>query len=317
MTNRDPNDYFPQDDLDAPAASPARSGKDGYVRPEVQFAEGCPKCRGTGKFTSWSGRVLGDCFSCKGAGKHTFKTSPEARAKSQARASAKRVEKGQQIEADAKAFVAAHPAEIEWLMKAGQRNIERGGTFTFPQDVLNKLWQYGSLTDGQLAAVQKLMARDVERAAQQAAERTQRDAAAPAADVSKLEAAFTTARERAERTGQMGVFVKPLKLTADGVSVAISPGKPGSKWDGFLFVRDAKDDERKLGMFKGGRFIADRNSTPAEQAAILTCATDPHAAVVAYAKAWSRCGVCGHTLLNDVSIEAGMGPVCRAKFGWA
>ena len=115
----------------------------------------------------------------------------------------------------------------------------------------------------------------------------------------------------------MGVFVKPLKLTADKVSVAISPGKPGSKWDGFLFVRDAKDDDRKLGMFKGGRFIADRNSTPAEQAAILTCATDPHTAVIAYAKAWSRCGVCGHQLLNDVSIEAGMGPVCRGKFGWA
>jgi hypothetical protein len=153
---------------------------------------------------------------------------------------------------------------------------------------------------------------------QPAAVRDQRVAAAPAADVSKLEAAFATARERAERTGQMGVFVKPLKLTANGISVSISPGKPGSKWDGYLFARDAMDDaQHKLGMFKDGTFIADRNATPAQQAAVLACATDPHAAVMAYAKAWSRCGVCGHTLLNDVSIEAGMGPVCRGKFGWA
>jgi len=303
MTNRDPNDYFPQDDLDAPATSPVRSGKAGYVAPEVQFAEGCPKCRGTGKFTSWSGRVLGDCFSCKGAGKHTFKTSPEARERARTQAAARKEQRGQDAVAT---FKAEHQAQYEWLVATAPR-------WDVAASLLAGLHKYGSLTDKQMGLVDNGIARDAARSAQ----RAQRDAAAPAADVSKLEAAFATARERAERTGQMGVFVKPLKLTADGVSVAISPGKPGSKWDGLLFVRDAKDDDRKLGMFKGGKFIADRNSTPAEQAAILTCATDPHTAVVAYAKAWSRCGVCGHGLLNDVSIEAGMGPVCRAKFGWA
>ena len=40
------------------------------------FDEVCKKCGGSG---SWRG--FGRCFACKGAGKHTFKTSPETRAK--------------------------------------------------------------------------------------------------------------------------------------------------------------------------------------------------------------------------------------------
>ena len=30
-----------------------------------EFAERCPKCRGTGRFISYSGRPLGECFACK------------------------------------------------------------------------------------------------------------------------------------------------------------------------------------------------------------------------------------------------------------
>jgi hypothetical protein len=152
--------------------------------------------------------------------------------------------------------------------------------------------------------------------ARDAARSEERVAAAPVADVSALEKAFAVAREKAARPGQMGTFTKPLRLTHDGVSVTINAGKPGSKWDGMLFVRDLANDDRKLGFFKAGKFFASRDASPVEQTAILACATDPHAAVLAFAKAWSRCGVCGHGLLNDVSIEAGMGPICRGKFGW-
>jgi len=50
------------------------------IRAEVpEFAETCPKCRGTGRFIGYTGRPLGECFACKGAGKRTFRTSPEAR----------------------------------------------------------------------------------------------------------------------------------------------------------------------------------------------------------------------------------------------
>ena len=275
---------------------------------QTVFAEGCPKCRGTGQFVSYSGRVLGPCFACKGAGKNTFKTSPEARAKSRERAAAKKVEAAQALTDACAAFTAANKAEVEWLITAAHRNSTRGGTFTFPQDLMDKLFKFGSLTDGQLAAVRKLMARDAERSAERAA-------AAPAVDASKIEAAFATAIEKAQRKGQKGIFTKPLRLaTADGVAVHFRPGSIGSQWEGMLFAKSAAG--KKLGHIKGGKFSKKFDCTAVEEQAVLACASDPEGAVVAYAKAFSACGVCGQTLLNDVSIARGIGPICAEKFGW-
>jgi hypothetical protein len=312
MTARDPNDYFPQDDLDAPRTEAGRSGKAGYVPPEVQFSEGCPKCRGTGRFTSWSGRVLGDCFACKGAGKHTFKTSPEARAKSQARASAKRVEKGQQIQIDAQAWIDANPAEARWLADAGKRNADRGGTFTFPADVLNKLWQYGSLTDGQLAAVQKLMARDVERAAERTAAKVERIETAPAVDivgVDRLKAAFdqAAAYTAAKATG---LTVRSPKITVGGIT--ISPAKATSANPGALYV---KAGETYLGKIAGGKFLASRDCTPEQSTQVVKFVDAPAEAAKVYGQETGVCCICNATLRSEWRLR-GIGPICAEKFGW-
>src|SRR5215472_12829339 len=61
-----------------------------FVPAIERFAEGCPKCRGTGRFISYSGRDCGPCFACKGAGQQTFKTSPETRAKAREGAAARK-----------------------------------------------------------------------------------------------------------------------------------------------------------------------------------------------------------------------------------
>ena len=45
-------------------------------------------------------------------------------------------------------------------------------------------------------------------------------------------------------------------------------------------------------------------------------AANPQEGVLAYAKAWKACGICSRTLLNDVSIARGIGPICAAKYGW-
>lgn len=45
------------------------------------FEESCPSCRGSGVFRGYSGRIVGDCFKCKGTGKLSFRTAPETRAK--------------------------------------------------------------------------------------------------------------------------------------------------------------------------------------------------------------------------------------------
>lgn len=123
-------------------------------RPE--FSEGCPACHGSG---FWRGIRSRPCFRCKGKGKRVFKSSPEARAK----ARAKRAEKAAQRDADKALWREEHKAAIAWVTAAAARNTQRGGTFDFPAKLVEALEKWGAWTDGQLAAVQKLMARDLAR----------------------------------------------------------------------------------------------------------------------------------------------------------
>lgn len=48
----------------------------------------------------------------------------------------------------------------------------------------------------------------------------------------------------------------------------------------------------------------------------LNSASVAHAAVLAYAKATGKCGVCHTKLTDPKSIAAGIGPVCAKKYGY-
>ena len=103
------------------------------------FEEGCPKCRGSGRFG-----YSGQCYSCKGVGKLVFKTSPEARAKS--RASADKRKRDQQ-ELNAQAIVewkAMHKAEWDWMT----RSVQRNPGFDFPAKMIEAVNKWAGLTDG-------------------------------------------------------------------------------------------------------------------------------------------------------------------------
>ena len=313
MTNGS-DDYFPADDLDAPATTAARSGKAGYVLPEKQFAEGCPKCRGTGQFVSYSGRILGQCFACKGAGKRVFATSPETRAKSRDRAIVKRVQAVQDATASAKAWLEANPAEAAWLYR------KHSDTFTFPADLLAKLHQYGSLTDAQIAAVRKLMARDAERTAERAA-------AAPvveAAGIDRLKAAFDQAAVYTAAKAK-GLTVRSPKITVGGIT--ISPAKATSANAGALYVKTKRpsfvkylpgqdaDDSIYLGKIMGGRFMASRDCTPEQSAQVLAFVANPAEAAKVYGQETGVCCICNATLRSEWRLR-GIGPICAEKFGW-
>jgi hypothetical protein len=282
----------------APKADSKSGLHSGFVpvleRPE--YSEGCPACHGTGR---WHGR--GVCFKCKGAGRRTFKTSPESRAK----ARAKGAEKAIQREADKELWRHQHTAEIAWATRAAARNAERGGTFDWPQKLLDGLAQYGTWTDGQLSKVQELMARDGERAA--------RLVATTNVDANKIEQAFATARERAARPGMQGIWTRPLKLRAADMDLTFQPGSVGSQWEGMVFV---KAGDKKLGAIKAGQFRRRFECSDAETAAVIEACSDPHQAAVAFGKAWGICTVCGRILTNDGSIERGIGPICAENYGW-
>lgn len=295
-----PFDVFSNDGFDDSAtADVAPKISVAQAKAGEEYVSICPKCRGTGSFISYSGRNLGPCFSCKGKGKNSYKSSPEARAN----ATAKRVEKKARDLAD---WSSEHKDILEWF----ERVIDRrpNNPFRFAVSLREGFAKYGSLTDGQVAAARKCIAQDAERSAA-------RVAAAPEINATKIEQAFAVARERAKRPGQQGTFTKPLKLVANDVTVHFEAGQPDSKWDGFLFVK--RPDDSKLGYVKDGKFFRKFDCSEIEEAAIQVCASEPQQAVLAYAKAWKACGICSRTLFNDESIARGIGPICAAKYGWS
>lgn len=270
-----------------------------YKSAVERFEEGCPKCKGSGRFISYAGRDIGECFACKGAGKRSYKTSAETRANARDKSAERKVRNEEEMLAD---FAKANKAEHAWLITTAPR-------WEVARSLLAGVMKYGSLTEKQMALVQRGIERDAQRAA--------KPADAPSLDVAAIEAAFATARERAARPGQMGVFVKPLILAAgpSKTDIAFKASAGDGRWAGMVFFKSM--DDRKLGYVKDGRFNRQFACTDAEQDAVLKVASNPKEGLFAYAKAWSKCGVCGRGLLNDVSIERGIGPICMEKYGFA
>lgn len=293
-----------EDDFGAPAApvgakkpvDPASSAHP--VNPTMARAVGpahiekCPSCRGTGQFVSWSGRVVGQCFKCKGKGERTFRSNAADRAQNRAKAAERKASKAEQALAD---FAAQHPSEAAWI--EGAR-----GNFDFAQSMHDAIQKFGSLTERQLAAC-------TSAAAKNAARQTERAAAveaAPAIDMAKIEAAFAAAR---------GNGLKSLKLRIG--ELVISPAKATSANAGALYVKSkgSFDNSTYFGKIMGGKFLKSRDCDAATEALIISTATNPLAAAIAYGKATGICSCCGRELTNKVSIDLGIGPICREKWG--
>lgn len=272
----------------APAEPPAS-----YKPPE--FTEKCSKCRGTGSFRSYSGRLIGPCFHCKGKGKLTFKTSTEHRAASRAKAQAKAQERADAEYAENQAAVAKFRAEQPeiWTWIQGAKD-----TFVFAQAMDDVLGKWGHLTEKQLAACQKCV--DARKAQQTA--RVEREASAPAIAITRIEDAFASAKSR-------GLKYPALNLD----TFKFKPASAHSKNAGAIYVTES---EQYLGRISGGKFICTRECGDERQARILAAAADPETAAVAYGKRFGVCPCCGRTLTNGVSIDRGIGPICAEKYGW-
>lgn len=264
------------------------------------FDQVCSKCGGTGRY-----RHFGQCFACKGKGKKSFKQSPEVRAAKRERRAERKTRRIEDIAAhNVETFSGAEPEAWAWIT----RNVDRGNAFA--TNLANGVRKFGALTQPQSNAVYAAIARDQEHAK----ERADREANAPDVVSTRLEQAFATARKNAERPGQMGVMIKPIKMQSGDTVVKVLPGRPGGKWADTLFVRNG--DDKKLGQIRNGKFVRHYLCEDAEEAAVLSCVNDPERAVTAYGKAWSRCGICGRGLLRDESIARAMGPICAERFGW-
>lgn len=267
------------------------SARTDFRSAEQTFTEGCPKCHGTGQ-TRW-----GVCFKCNGAGKRTFKTSPQARAQGRVNAAERR--------ADTRAAAVtewseANPAEAAWI-------IAKEATFGFAASMRDSLLKYGSLTDNQTAAIRRCIEQDAARAAA-AQERVANAPVADTAGVDRLKAAFDHAIEYSRQKGRK--LASP-RITIGGV--VISPAKATSANAGALYV---KEGQTYLGKIAAGKFITSRECTDEQRGKVLAFVADPIAAAEAYGKEYNTCCVCNRTLTAEESMSRFIGPICAEKMGW-
>lgn len=276
-----------------PKATPAGIAKAAGMTAGVvgRFTEKCPKCRGTGAFTSYTGRLVGKCFHCKGAGKLSFAQDADTRAKNRANAGAR---KARRADENWDLFVVDHADLAAWILA--------NPTFEFATSCQEAVRKYGELSEGRVNGIRKCIAKNAERAAAKAAQ-AQAAPTAPACDASRLAESMRTAKAN----GLKFVFLDIAEFT---FKLAPDTGKnPGA-----IYVT-LGDKGEYLGKIMNDKFMASQAGA-AIQARILEVAQDPFAAAKLHGLQTGRCSCCRRELTNPESVALGIGPICREKFGW-
>ena len=163
--------------------------------------------------------------------------------------------------------------------------------------LFDQLMKKGSLSEKQIAAIRK----SIEREAGWAAERKVKDAAKTTDGLERLVAIFTTVGQR-----------KAVLRLDGGYQFNIAPDSGVNA--GHVYVK--KDGEYCGKITPEGTFRNVRNC-PAEVTEFLMELEGDEivALAIAYGKNTGRCACCGRELTNEESIDLGIGPICRAKWG--
>ena len=265
-----------------------------------RFSESCKSCGGTGSFRSYTGRLVGQCFKCKGAGKLEFKTSTASREK--ARTSTIARKKRQQDDA-IETFQTSHPELWKWM---------DGSTFPFAVSLREALYKYHDLTERQTDAAYRCVAkRDESKAAAIA-----RVESAPTVDLNAINEAFGKASDHLKKPRlRIGNFV-------------ISKAPDSGKNAGALYVKEKVgtspddydagefNDYKYRGKIVNGHFVRVRETTDEKQAEILALLADPKGAAISYGRVTGICACCGRQLIVKESIERGIGPICAERWGF-
>ena len=265
-------DFDFNDDLSksVPAMTPAEIRKQAHVANGGEATFPCPKCGGSG-MTPW-----GRCFKCNGNGSVSRGVIAAAKGK---------ITKANNIAQ----WKADNADVIEYLDK-------RSGRWPFAASMLEKIEEWGKLTENQIAAVRKVMDQDALRAAERTAT-IKREA--PSVDVSAIQKLFDTATENDVK--------RPIFRTVD---VTISKAPMTGRNPGALYIKST-DSGEYLGKIAEGRFFGQ----PAALETLRAVAENPGAEAIKYSRKFSACGICGTQTIDPVSIRSAVGPVCAKKWG--
>jgi hypothetical protein len=101
-----------------------------------------------------------------------------------------------------------------------------------------------------------------------------------------------------------------LALQSDAGEITVKPGRQGVFWvtlNGEL--RGKIEASGKASLWKLG------NAQEAVEKALMFATLQPLQALQQFGKITGRCSCCRRTLTDAKSIELGIGPICKAKFG--
>lgn len=266
-------------------------GADGTFAPPTTHSAGvdarvvhypCPQCGGSGRYLGRrTAQPRGECFACGGKG--YFLTSERDRAQARVRRVARQAT---DLAKSRAAFEAANPGLARYL--------EEATWSSFAQDLCTRLRQVGSLHPAAVDAARGMQAKC---AARSEARRAERVAGSTVVDLSLVRAMFEAARASGHK---MPVY------RAAGLVINRAPDS--GRNPGALYVKSAEDDSY-LGKIIGSAYTG----KPAPGLAAI--AADPRGEAVAYGQRTGTCSCCGRTLTATDSIEAGIGPICAARWG--
>ena len=164
----------------------------------------------------------------------------------------------------------------------------------FASSLVGQHSRRGKLSERQWDAAERMI-RKVDATRARKAE-TQR-----AVDVSAVERLFDTAR---------GNGLKRPTFRADGITLSLAG--PNSRNAGAIYV---KQGETYMGKVMNSTFMPSRDASPVIAEKLAEIVRDPLASAVKYGRDTGICACCGRLLTDPASVELGIGPVCKTRWG--
>jgi hypothetical protein len=250
-----------------------------------QAAHDCPKCNGRGHVTiGYRYTRQASCFGCNGTGKLTNRQFGAVKAKATR-------------ENNFFAWLGEHSELVATLRGMSGWNSFAQQMVAIVDD------EKRSLTENQVAACRRMLAKvEAARDAKRAERNAEQAAKSGAVNISAIAALFAQATDN---------DIKRPIFRAEALE--ISKASPTGKNAGALYVKS--HDDLYLGKIVGGTFHASREAPADTLTKLQAVAVDPTAEAIKYARRTGRCGCCGKGLVDPVSIRAGIGPICAENWG--
>ena len=282
--NTNPDDFFSH--LEAPLPVGDAPAPEAKRHP-------CHVCGGDGQYHGRrTHQAKSHCFACKGVGSFVSSYAERFKAK-QARAATAKKKTDAAKDAAILDLTSREPGMVQELIDAHTNGCHSNFIWSLAQ----QLFEGRKLSDPQIDAWRRGQAK-------KAAAAKANDAAKVTVDLSALRAMFDTAAASG--------YKKPT-YRAEGLVLKLAP-MSGSN-PGAIYVT-AEDEDLYLGKILGMVFSPNRDGVQKGAAATLQAiAADPLEAALRYGRRTGRCACCGRELTKHASIEIGIGPICREKWG--